>query len=32
MNTTALFELIETTTLALCLLCVWGLFVVTKGE
>lgn len=32
MDTTALFELIETAMLALCLLCVWGLFVVTKGE
>ena len=32
MDTTALFELIETTVLALCLMCVWGLFVVTKGD
>ena len=32
MDTTALFELIETAMLALCLLCLWGLFVVTKGE
>lgn len=32
MDITALFELIETTALALCLMCVWGLFVVTKGE
>lgn len=32
MDIIALFELIETTMLALCVLCVWGLFVVTKGE
>ena len=32
MDTTALFELIETTVLALCLMCVWGLFAVTKGD
>ena len=32
MDTTALFELIETAMLALCVLCVWGLFVVTKGD
>lgn len=32
MDVTTLLELIETTTLALCLLCLWGLFVVTKGD